>query len=586
MARRTAPPAVDPETGRLTTPMSTSAAPLFEVHTPDHTLSRLPLRCLREEPGHNPRTDYGERDGTFAALVESIRRDGLLEPIIVRQVPDMIDDWYIVAGHRRAAAAKVAGLVTVPCLWLTGDHNPVALALTENLQRRDLNPLEEAEGYQRLESLGWSQEAIGRTVGRSQSHVSRALSLLGLPEGTRTMLREGLLSASHGAELLRLLGTKHEYNIDNVAGACVEFGRSVGLTRQAVSAYLEMDEQEARRAQTAIPVDDEDEEPPIDADFFSGLWSALISVQARLLAMAPGDSIALKAALEAIGTGGRSRPGNGWYKTEYRGGESPEVRMTYTWPSGRSSKVILSGYKLRNFTLKAVEIYGQDEPARDHATSHKHPKSVGTGSDALTRPADPAPEVKPGYTPADAKAEYEASQAADPDEKTPVQDAIRAARDQAQSAEAEPAGWDLYACLPPRCYEVSEEPHAELLDAGYESDDEDGRVLIDDVAADALEYKALMPRLMDFSEAQIEALRPLAEARKAAGKFSAYGWADYTNWLVDSAIAGRPILAPDADALLARIAAHYSQSPADYLLAMLTARAEALGLVTGKGEVA
>jgi ParB family chromosome partitioning protein len=517
MARRTAPP-------------PPVAEPLIEVHTPDHTLSRLPLRCLREEPGHNPRTDYGERDGTFAALVESIRRDGLLEPILVRQVPDMIDDWYIVAGHRRAAAAKVAGLVNVPCLWVTGDHNPVALALAENLQRRDLNPLEEAEGFQRLESLGWSQEAIGRTVGRSQSHVSRALSLLGLPEGTRTMLREGLLSASHGAELVPMPGAGvPTEDIDTLAGNAAEHGWSVGTLRVNAQSLVDRERGRERAAQTTIPVD--------------------------------------------------------------------------------------------------------DEPAREYATSHKSAASTATSSDALTRPADPAPEVKPGYTPADAKAEYEAAQQPDPDEKTPVQDALRAARDQALSAEAEPAGWETtgrmtpeerhawlyrhgmqspqaidklralmesdsqlseawwkaHSFLPPRTYTIPENVYADLLAAGYEDTAADsayvGEVQFWDVVADALEYKTLMPRLMDFSEAQIEALRPLAEARKVAGKFSAYGWGDYVLWLIDSAIAGRPILAPDADALLGKIAAHYSQSPADYLLAMLTARAEALGL-TGKGEVA
>lgn len=213
------------------------------------------------EDGFNPRRDYGEQDGTFSALVDSVREHGVLQPVLVRTDPE-VTYYVLVAGHRRMLAAQTVGLEHIPAMLLPEDNVGgegvlTALALAENLQRRDLNPLEEAEGYRRLEALGWSQELIGKTVGRSQPHVSRALSLLRLPDATRALIREGQLTASHGAELVRLVGTTLAERIQPLAEKYVEFGWPVGSLRNDVTRAVQFAKDLGEEVQTALPVDPE-----------------------------------------------------------------------------------------------------------------------------------------------------------------------------------------------------------------------------------------------------------------------------------------------------------------------------------------
>ncbi len=137
-------------------------------------------------------------------LAASIREQGILQPILVRRHPERPSDFEIVAGERRWRAAQKAQLHEVPVVIRElDDSTALELALVENVQRQDLNPLEEAEGYRRLmEEFGHSQEALARLIGKSRPHIANTLRLLGLPEAVRGYLEDGRLSAGHGRALL------------------------------------------------------------------------------------------------------------------------------------------------------------------------------------------------------------------------------------------------------------------------------------------------------------------------------------------------------------------------------------------------
>lgn len=161
----------------------------------------LPIEVL--EPGpFQPRGPI-EPDG-LAELAASIREHGVLQPILVRPKPGAPGTYQIVGGERRWRAAQAAGLHEVPVTIRTlGDREAMAAALVENLQRQDLNALEEAEGYSRLiEEFGLTQDALGKAVGKSRSHVANTLRLLGLPPRVRELLRNGQLTAGHARAIL------------------------------------------------------------------------------------------------------------------------------------------------------------------------------------------------------------------------------------------------------------------------------------------------------------------------------------------------------------------------------------------------
>lgn len=161
----------------------------------------VPIEHLR--PGrYQPRHHFDAE--AVNALAESIKAQGILQPILVRRVPDRPDEFEIVAGERRWRAAQIAKLHEVPVLIrdLT-DAESLELAIVENVQRQDLTPLEEAEGYRRLvDEFQHTQEDLARTVGKSRSHIANTLRLLGLPDSIKTLLQEGKLSAGHARALL------------------------------------------------------------------------------------------------------------------------------------------------------------------------------------------------------------------------------------------------------------------------------------------------------------------------------------------------------------------------------------------------
>jgi len=152
------------------------------------------------KPGRlNPRRDF--RDEELAELAESIRSKGLVQPIIVRPVAG---GYEIVAGERRWRAAQKAGLHTVPVIARDlNDKEVLELAIIENVQRADLNAIEEASGYRELiERFSYSQEALSEIIGKSRSHVANTLRLLKLPETVQAMVQDGRLTAGHARALV------------------------------------------------------------------------------------------------------------------------------------------------------------------------------------------------------------------------------------------------------------------------------------------------------------------------------------------------------------------------------------------------
>jgi ParB family chromosome partitioning protein len=152
--------------------------------------------------GHlNPRKDF--RDEELTELAESIRSKGLVQPIICR--PDPAGSGYeIVAGERRWRAAQKAGLHAVPVIVRElADREVLELAIIENVQRADLNAIEEAGGYRELiERYEYSQEQLSEIIGKSRSHVANTLRLLKLPEGVQSMVQNGRLTAGHARALI------------------------------------------------------------------------------------------------------------------------------------------------------------------------------------------------------------------------------------------------------------------------------------------------------------------------------------------------------------------------------------------------
>ncbi|PWS38565.1 chromosome partitioning protein ParB [Falsiroseomonas bella] len=168
------------------------------------TLRTLPIETL--EPG--PFQPRGGMDkASLEELAASIREHGILQPILARPKPGLDNRYQIIGGERRWRAAQAAQLHEVPVLVRDlGDREAMAVGLVENLQRQDLNAIEEAEGYRRLlDEFGLTQDALGQAVGKSRSHVANTLRLLTLPDPVRDLVANGALSAGHARAII---GTK------------------------------------------------------------------------------------------------------------------------------------------------------------------------------------------------------------------------------------------------------------------------------------------------------------------------------------------------------------------------------------------
>ncbi len=164
------------------------------------TGSEIEMDIEKIQPNPNqPRTQFDET--SLRELSESIERNGVLQPLLVRRKGSVYE---IIAGERRYQASKLAGLKQVPVIVKEVDDDKVLeIALIENLQRSDLNPIEEAHGYKRLiESQGMTQEALSKAVSKSRSAITNALRLLDLPEQVQEMLFQGKLTAGHARAIL------------------------------------------------------------------------------------------------------------------------------------------------------------------------------------------------------------------------------------------------------------------------------------------------------------------------------------------------------------------------------------------------
>ncbi|RWQ50117.1 ParB/RepB/Spo0J family partition protein [Mesorhizobium sp.] len=162
---------------------------------------KVPIEFLSPNP-KNPRRHFGDADLTD--LAQSIREHGVVQPVVARPSPTQAGRYEIIAGERRWRAAQRAGLSEIPIIVRdVNDRTALELAIIENVQRTDLNPVEEATGYQQLiDDHGYTQADLGQVIGKSRSHVANTLRLLKLPDVIRDMLVDGALSAGHARTLV------------------------------------------------------------------------------------------------------------------------------------------------------------------------------------------------------------------------------------------------------------------------------------------------------------------------------------------------------------------------------------------------
>ena len=193
---------------------------------PGPGILRLPLERIARD-GRQPRQSFDA--AALRALADSIRSDGVLQPVLVRRDGG---GFRLIAGERRWRAAQLAGLHEIPAIVREAtDAEAFALALVENLQRTDLNPIEEAEGYRRLvDEYGLTQEEVSSRVGKERSTVANALRLLGLPASVKAQVASGALSMGHARALLGAA----EADRDRLAQRVVSEGLSVRETERLV----------------------------------------------------------------------------------------------------------------------------------------------------------------------------------------------------------------------------------------------------------------------------------------------------------------------------------------------------------------
>ena len=213
----------------------------------DSAFKQLPLHRVEPNPDQ-PRQDFNEEE--LQSLAESIRVHGVIQPLTVRETSDGY--YQIIAGERRWRASRLAGLTEIPALVIEADDKTAKeLALIENLQRQDLNSVEEALGYQSLmDDFGLTQEEAAERVGRSRSAVANALRLLTLDEKVLEMIRVGSITAGHARAILMLKSEKKQVE---AAQKIANLGLSV---RQAELLCKNMSqEQQEKKEEPVLKVD-------------------------------------------------------------------------------------------------------------------------------------------------------------------------------------------------------------------------------------------------------------------------------------------------------------------------------------------
>lgn len=224
--------------------ISTRPSPIRLEAEPGEKIQQADLATIVPSP-LQPRKDFARE--ALAELVESIRQHGIIQPLVVRNVAGKHE---LIAGERRWRAAQEAGLARVPIITRTAtDLEVLELSLIENLQRADLNPIEEAEAYARLANeFGMRQEDIAQKVGRSRASVANSMRLLDLHEQVQTWLTQGLLSVGHAKVLL---GLKDSEEQRAVAETILRRSATVRATERLVAKQLGGTRPRRRRQVTA-----------------------------------------------------------------------------------------------------------------------------------------------------------------------------------------------------------------------------------------------------------------------------------------------------------------------------------------------
>lgn len=209
-----------------------------EAGDPPAAADLLPrtLKLGQLQPGkYQPRTRMDE--GSLYELAESIKAQGIMQPILVRPVGP--DQYEVIAGERRMRAARIAGLDEVPVLVKdVPDESAAAMALIENIQREDLNPLEEAQGLKRLtDEFGLTHEMAAQAVGRSRSAASNLLRLLNLTEPVQQMLMAGDIDMGHARALLPLTGAAQVMNANEIVAKKLSVREAEKLVARASSGF-------------------------------------------------------------------------------------------------------------------------------------------------------------------------------------------------------------------------------------------------------------------------------------------------------------------------------------------------------------
>ena len=220
---------------------------LFSDNTTEVQVKKT-LRITEIEPNREqPRKNFS--DEAITALAESIRDHGMLQPILVRPMED--GSYRIVAGERRWRAARMLGLDEVPVnIKEMTDTEAAQLALIENLQRENLNPVEEAMGFKELiEKYGMTQDAVAKTIGRSRSSVSNSMRILALPDRILNMVEDGELSLGHAKALLSL---ENEDLMIATAVKAANGGLTVRQVERAAQKSLENEDEQSEKSNRRI----------------------------------------------------------------------------------------------------------------------------------------------------------------------------------------------------------------------------------------------------------------------------------------------------------------------------------------------
>lgn len=200
----------------------------------DDSVQFIALELIRPNP-YQPRKTFEEE--RLSDLASSIQQHGILQPIVLRQT---VQGYYIVVGERRFRASKLAGLTEVPAIIKElSDEDMMELAIIENLQREDLNAIEEAESYKKMMTdLNITQQEVARRLGKSRPYIANMLRLLQLPKNVAQMVQQGALSSAHGRTLLTL---KDASKIKKTAKQAAQESWSVRYLEEYVNGLVSKD---------------------------------------------------------------------------------------------------------------------------------------------------------------------------------------------------------------------------------------------------------------------------------------------------------------------------------------------------------